>query len=1106
MPGTDHLWYKDAVIYEVHVRSFYDSDGDGIGDLRGLTEKLDYIEGLGVTAIWLLPFYPSPLKDDGYDIAGYTEVHPDYGTLKDFEELLAEAHRRGLKVITELVLNHTSDQHPWFQRARRAPVGSVERDFYVWSDDPTKYKDARIIFADTKLSNWTWDPLANQYFWHRFYGHQPDLNFDNPQVQKAVMEVVDFWLSMGIDGMRLDAITYLFEREGTNCEGLPETHAFLKDLRSHIDQRFPNRMLLAEANQWPEDAADYFGGGQECHMTFHFPLMPRLFMAVQMEDRFPIVDILEQTPEIPYECQWAIFLRNHDELTLEMVTDEERDLMYRAFAPETRMRINLGIRRRLAPLLHNDRRKIHLMYSLLFSLGGTPILYYGDELGMGDNYHLGDRDGVRTPMQWSPDLNAGFSRANPQSLFLPVVTDPEYHYIATNVQTQENNPTSLLQWVKRLLAIRQRYRCLGRGDVHFVPTNNHKVLAFVRSEGSELVLVVTNLSRSVQHVVLDLERFEGLWPLELWGRTEFPRIEGKDYGLSLGPYSGYWFSLERQQASLSAPSRELERLPNLEVKHDWTAIFEGRLRGHFQEHLRAHIVEQSWFVARGRSLESIEVTERIRLRLEGEQAILCLVDARFLNGDSELFVLPIACAFGRQELEIRQQSPEAAIAPIFVEGEEDHGLIFDAFAHRGFCRSLAGLVRRSWDIQGLDGTLRGEWLERIGSLTPEEVDALEPSLIESDESSTTITFGQSLVMKISRRIERGPNLDVEVGRYLLERGYPNAAALCGQLAYRRGRWEPMTVATLHEYVPNQGDGWSWALGAQQNFFARLADFNEPLELPEGGATRHLMALGAKPPSTAVDYLVGPALGRARSLGQRTAELHATLATAPADSPFAAELFTPTYERARFQSMRTLAVRAARMLRTRFDKLPEPLKEPAGHILASQEEMLKRFRALVGRGIGGLRTRIHGDLHLRDVLATTDDFVFIDLEGHPWLPIGERRIKRSPLWDVASMLRSFHNASLIGLNDHLERQIDAQAQRQAVERGARLWFMHIGAAYLNGYLQAASGHAFLPTEPEAIAVFLDALLLEKALYQLEREFQQDPRRVDIPIAGIMMLLE
>src|SRR5438094_1426571 len=500
----DALWYKDAIIYEVSVRAFYDSNGDGVGDIRGLTDKLDYIADLGVTAIWLLPFCPSPLKDEGYDIADYTGIHSAYGTLRDFRSFLREAHRRGLRVITELVINHTSDQHFWFQRSRQSKPGSLARDFYVWSDTPERYRGARIIFKDFEPSNWTWDHVAKAYYWHRFYAHQPDLNYDSPAVRRAVLNVVDFWLQMGVDGLRLDAIPYLYEREGRSCENQPETHALLKELRSHVDAKFKHRILLAEANQWPDDAIAYFGSGDESQMNFHFPLMPRLFMAIRMADAFPVVDIMEQTPPIPENCQWALFLRNHDELTLEMVTEDERDYMWQAYARDPQARLNLGIRRRLAPLLGNDRKKIELISGLLFSLPGTPVVYYGDEIGMGDNVYLGDRNGVRTPMHWSSDRNAGFSRGNPQRLYLPIIIDPDYRPESVNVENQQNNPNSLLWWTKRLISVRKRYKAFGRGSIKFLRPENASVLAFVRSLEREQILVVANLSQFAQSVELDL--------------------------------------------------------------------------------------------------------------------------------------------------------------------------------------------------------------------------------------------------------------------------------------------------------------------------------------------------------------------------------------------------------------------------------------------------------------------------------------------------------------------------------------------------------------------------------------------------------------------------
>jgi maltose alpha-D-glucosyltransferase/alpha-amylase len=546
--ARDSSWYKRAIIYELPVKSFYDSDNDGIGDFPGLIEKLDYIESLGVTCLWLLPFFPSPLRDDGYDIADYCEIHPSYGTLDDFKRFLDAAHERRLHVVIEFVVNHTSDAHAWFQRARTAPPGSVERDYYVWSDADTKYDDARIIFVDSERSNWTWDPVAQAYYWHRFFHHQPDLNYDNPAVLQELLRIVDFWMDLGVDGFRVDAVPYLVEREGTSCENLPETHLVLKAIRRHVSERWPHCMLLAEANQWPTDVRAYFGDGDECHMAYHFPLMPRMFMGLHLEDRHPIVEIMEQTPAIPDVCQWALFLRNHDELTLEMVNDEERDYMYLAYSADPQARLNLGIRRRLAPLMGNDRRRMELLNSLLFSFPGTPIVYYGDEIGMGDNTYLGDRNGVRTPMQWTSDRNAHFSRADPARLYSPLIMDPIYGYQAVNVESQERDGASLLQWMKNLIGLRKLFPAFGLGSLEFLHPPNRKVLAYVRRHGTDTILCVANLSRAVQPVELNLHAFAGLTPVEMLGYTDFPVVGHQPYFLTLGPYGFYWFELQRRDA------------------------------------------------------------------------------------------------------------------------------------------------------------------------------------------------------------------------------------------------------------------------------------------------------------------------------------------------------------------------------------------------------------------------------------------------------------------------------------------------------------------------------------------------------------------------------
>ena len=548
---SDPLWFKDAIIYETHVRAFFDKNNDGVGDFPGLIDKLDYLQDLGITCLWLLPFFPSPGRDDGYDISDYRDVNPQYGTLDDFRRLVAAAHERGIRILVELVVNHTSDQHPWFQAARRAPPGSPEREMYVWSETNQKYTDARIIFTDTEKSNWTWDDEAKAYYWHRFFHHQPDLNFENPRVLAEMLDVMKFWLEMDVDGFRLDAIPYLIEQDGTNCENLPGTHVILKRIRAELDRSYPGRMLLAEANQWPADVRPYFGEGDECHMAFHFPLMPRIYMALRLEDTKPIIDIMAQTPAILDSCQWALFLRNHDELTLEMVTNDERDYMYLAYSADPRMRLNLGIRRRLAPLVEGSRRRIELLHSLLFSFPGTPIIYYGDEIGMGDNVYLGDRNGVRTPMQWSADRNAGFSRANPAALYSPPVMDPVYGYQTLNVEAQLENPSSLLGWMKNMIGLRKLFKVFGRGAIEFLPVENRAVLAYLRRLQGDVVLCVANFSRFAQPAQLPLQRFRGYTPIEMFGYTEFPRIGEHDYPVTLTAYGFYWFELT-EPADLSA--------------------------------------------------------------------------------------------------------------------------------------------------------------------------------------------------------------------------------------------------------------------------------------------------------------------------------------------------------------------------------------------------------------------------------------------------------------------------------------------------------------------------------------------------------------------------
>jgi maltose alpha-D-glucosyltransferase/alpha-amylase len=1102
----DPLWYKDAIVYELHVRAFFDSDGDGVGDFRGLTEKLDYLQDLGVTAIWLLPFYPSPLKDDGYDMSDYAGVHPDYGTLRDFQMFLREAHRRGLRVITELVLNHTSDQHPWFQRSRRAPPGSRRRDSYVWSDSPDKYREARIVFKDFESSNWTWDPLAKAYYWHRFYQHQPDLNYDNPRVRRVMLGVVDFWLRMGVDGLRLDAVPYLYEREGTSCENLPESHTFLKELRRRVDEKFRSRMLLAEANQWPDDAVAYFGDGDECHMAFHFPLMPRLFMAIRMEDRFPIIEILEQTPAICETCQWALFLRNHDEMTLEMVTDEERDYMNRVYAHDPQMRINLGIRRRLAPLLRNNRRQIELMNALLCSMPGTPVIYYGDEIGMGDNIYLGDRNGVRTPMQWSADRNAGFSRANPQKLYLPVIIDPEYHYEAVNVETQQSNPHRLLWWMKRLIALRKRYKAFGRGSIEFLHPDNRKILAFVRRYQEERILVVANLSRFVQGVELELSGFNGMVPVELFGRTAFPPIGESPYFLSLGPHAFYWFALEPQRVeaplAIAAPGSQV---PTLAVRGSWENAFRGRGKAALEAVLPHYLKPRRWFGGKARSMRSVSIIEVIPIAQGRERPkfYVTLLRVDYFEGEAETYVLPLTFAKGGRADQVLSEFPQAAVVRLEVEGEE--GLLFDALWDEGFCGALLQAIARRRRFDGTAGELAAGSTKALRQLWDATEEPLTPSVLKAEQSNTSVIYGDRFILKLFRRLDEGVNPDLEIGRLLTEKTtLTHVPPLAGFIEYRRGRQEPLTLAILQGLVPKEGDAWQYTLDELERYFERvLTDRPEAEEVTV--PARSLLDLAEEvPPRLAAD-LIGPYLESARLLGERTADLHVALASALDDPSFVPEPMSPFSQRSIYQSMRSLTGQVFQLLRQRMSEIPEELSDEAQQLLGLEETILQRFQSILGGKSTAMLIRCHGDYHLGQVLYTGKDFVIIDFEGEPARPLSERRIKRCALRDVAGMLRSFHYAVYATLFNHRVSVPVRPEDIAALEPWARFWYRWVSAAFLKAYLAEASQVPFLPQGRDELQVLLDAHLLEKAIYELGYELNNRPDWIGIPLQGILDLV-
>ena len=1094
----DPLWYKDALIYELHVRAFMDSDGDGSGDFRGLLEKLPYLQDLGVSAIWLLPFYPSPMRDDGYDIADYTDVNPMYGNVADLHQFIKDAHRRGIRVINELVCNHTSDQHPWFQRARRARPGTAAREFYVWSDTNQRYQDARIIFKDFEVSNWTWDHVAGAYYWHRFYSHQPDLNFDNPKVKESVLKALDFWLDAGVDGVRLDAIPYLYEREGTNGENLPETHQFLKEMRHHVDGNYSNRMLLAEANQWPEDAVTYFGEGDECHMAFHFPLMPRLFMSIRMEDRFPIVDILAQTPSIPDNSQWALFLRNHDELTLEMVTDEERDYMYRAYTQDRLARINLGIRRRLAPLLGNDRRRIELMNGLLFSLPGTPVLYYGDEIGMGDNIFLGDRNGVRTPMQWSADRNAGFSRANRQRLYLPVVTDPEYHYESVNVEAQAQNPHSLLSWMKRLIALRKRHRAFGRGTLELLRPENRKVLAFVRRYESEQILCIANLSRFLQVVELDLSKWKGMVPVELFGATDLPTIGEAPYFLTLGPHSFFWFSLQPRQAAPVSGDGSIAAavLPELKVAGSWDGVLVGVPKERLEAVLLPYIRQRRWFAGKARRLKSMSISDAIEVPGVDRSAYLLTVVVTYGDGDPETYLLPVAYANAAEAPQILERWPHAAVAWLRTTAEEQRGLLYDALGPPGFAEALLNIIAKRRRAANEKGTLVGSTTRAFARLRGPETIRLEAALSVAEQSNNSVVFGERLILKVFRRLEDGVNPELEVGRFLTEKtSFAQIAPLAGSLEFRRDNGEPVAMAVLQGYVPNQGDAWQYTLTTLDHY---LKAMEQPASgEPPARAKTLLQASSMETPEVATGT-IGAYLDSARLLGRRTAELHTALASDPDDPAFAPERISPQDQRSIYQSLNAVALRSLELLRSQLNRLPEDAKDEAKRVLELEPRIAHALRAFLARRLTTTRIRVHGDYHLGQVLYTGHDFVIIDFEGEPTRSLYERRLKRLALRDVAGMLRSFDYASQAALRSgHFE-----PASGPRLEAWARFWVDSVSAAFLHSYLTTAGSASFVPQTAEDLDLQLSTMLLEKALYELRYELNSRPDWVRIPLRGIL----
>ena len=1072
--ATDIHWYKDAIFYQLHVKAFADSNNDGIGDFAGLTERLDYVQELGVTTLWLQPFYPSPGRDDGYDIADYRRINPDFGTMRDFRRFMSEASRRGLRVIIELVVNHTSDQHPWFKRARRSRPHTDARNWYVWSDSDQRYLGTRIIFNDTEKSNWAWDPVAGAYYWHRFFSHQPDLNYDNPRVLWAMVQVMRRWLDMGVDGFRLDAIPYLCEREGTNNENLSETHGVIKKIRAELDAYAPGRVLLAEANQWPEDVSAYFGDGDECHMAYHFPLMPRIYMAIAQEDRHPVTDILRQTPDIPANCQWALFLRNHDELTLEMVTDVERDYLWSTYASDPRARLNLGIRRRLAPLMDNDRRKIELMNSLLLSFPGTPIIYYGDEIGMGDNIYLGDRNGVRTPMQWTSDRNGGFSRCDPAKLFLPMIMDPVYGYQALNVEAQSRSLSSLLSWMKRLIAVRRSSQVFGRGNLTFLRPANRAVLVYLRQHEHEVVLCVANLSRSAQSAEIDLSAWRGFVPVEMLGRTRFPRISEAPYLITLAPYGFFWFLLSEDAGTAEAPSIVPE-LVTLVFGHGWRSLTEGRSHQVLErEVLPAFLTTSRWFADKG---------ERFDAKL-GSVLALTDGDPGFALGIAEVttasrtsqYALPLAIRWTRVD-RAGGQLQRHMLGPVRRGARE--GMLVDASADRDFV---------SWLIAELHAGARLDRGGRRLEFRPTREFALSslPTIeaahaVGTEQTNTTVIADAAFVVKLYRRLERGINAEIEISRFLTETaGYQHAPALLGSIELiEDGATVP--IAVVHRFVENQGDAWSLTAAYLDRFLdeQKVLVAESASESPEHAAY----------------------LPRMQQIGRRTAELQLALGSG-AEPEFAPEPITTDDLRAWTEALVGEAEHQFELLARRRADLPEPARVAAEALLDHRSEALTRIGNLLPANVDAPKARHHGDFHLGQILIVKDDVFVLDFEGEPRRSVQERRRKMPTARDIAGLIRSIDYATTAALG----RVIPVSAEDHArLERALDHWRERSIEAFLAAY-RGVTGVAALWPEDEAVGErLLEFFKLEKLVYEIGYELSNRPDWVRVPLAAASRIL-
>jgi maltose alpha-D-glucosyltransferase / alpha-amylase len=1081
--GSNPLWYKDAIIYQVHVRSFYDSTGDGMGDFKGLIHKLDYIQSLGVNTLWLLPFYPSPLKDGGYDIADFKDIHPSYGTLADFKKFVKEAHSRGLRIITELVINHTSSDHKWFQRARKSKPDSAYRDFYVWNDNAEKYKDARIIFQDFEVSNWTYDHEAKAYYWHRFYSHQPDLNFENPMVQNEIIKILDFWFEIGVDGFRLDAVPYLYEEEGTNCENLPKTHEYLKKLRKYVDNNYQDKLLLAEANQWPIDSRAYFGDGDECHMAFHFPLMPRMYMALRMEDRFPVVDIMEQTPPIPDNCQWAIFLRNHDELTLEMVSDEERDYMYKTFAKDPRKRVNVGIRRRLFPLLGGDTRTIELLNFLLFSMPGTPIIYYGDEIGMGDNYYLGDRDGVRTPMQWSPDRNAGFSVADPQKLFLPVIIDHNYHYTTVNVENRERNPSSFLWWKRRVIAKRKRYKAFGRGSLRFINSNNPKVLSFVREYEDETILVIVNLSRYSQHVEIDLHEFAGSLPIEVFSRNEFPVITQHPWMFSMQFKNYFWFELQKPEKTVDLQPQLASALEITQVQ--WKAM-NGALQNSLKQYLKNFLLINKWFRGNEKKLIDLEIVDTIPVSINKSHSWLFIVRMDLVEAEKEMYTIPVSVATNNTMIDLINRVPETIIASVKFDQEE--AVLYDGMQDEHLVMELFDMIRRKSKLKGRHGELEGSSGSRLKKITGEDA-SFQPHVVAYKISHTSLIIGDKYYFKIYRNPQEGENTDVEIIKNLTRHSqFNNLTPYVGRLDYRRNDFEDTSIGLLVDFIPNVESAWEMTQTAIEAFFDKAL-------------SEHLTAGKAVSVSQEeMDEWIGHFyLEMMALMGQRTAEMHQALTAVTEVKGFEPEPFSLLYQKSLYQAMRTFVKRNFTWIEKNMTDYDQEMVTRLKNIINKEDKYLSYIQDLLERGkIKAWKTRIHGNYKLNKLLFTGKDFVVTDFEGEVESLLSVRKLKHNPLKDVASMLGSLQYAMH---KAYMHRREFAPENENSLLPLMDRWNKSVGEAFINGYYQSAHNLGFIPQSFEETSELLNLFIFERSLQELRSFMISKPSALAVPVKAL-----